>query len=727
MNRNRIQPLAYMSVVAILSLAIVGGCPTTSEPIPTAYTIAYKAFTCLLQETGEFLLQTAGTLRKAGVVMLPYEQTPTDTPGSAALSIQSGHVRALPLSDAGKASTQQSVTGTATVDVYISGPESANPCEDGVYVGAFELTFSNGSVTIANSSLNIPATALGDVVAGDFGICFETTTSVGVELIIEQIVVTFGAAGGSDPNQAPPGNDPNDDEPNNGTPNGQTPAGFKLASISHRGIQELLVGPSEYVDPTVGFFLEHPFNVGGFALSGNGERVWFWTYWHWSGTAPSDWLRIYRMNIDGSDLQRTNIGLEDGQRGWAIATNYDGSEAVFELGVIMDPGTFSERGGSRFFYCTPGGSATEMYDTVDSPPEGSGGRGLRLNDDASRFFWADASNLWAMDVLQTSEPTQLCTVDHLNFYGPWDPVTGGEFLYFDINASGSSWMINTRFWDADTQTSRWELASGAGELPATTQGITLARSGMLASEFFLTDDGSTVAYTSQQGGNWCYVQGPDGTLDLATTGPTRTGSTEALCLSDDGKKAWCTYVSDGSVDGTNYSSVLYDLEANARRLIGTNYFYGSLGGRQMSDNGGVLAAIFSCCRSEPLKHVWVCRPATGAPTGFPQITDVYYRFDSASDALIVQVKATSANGLDRLYTLTHTNNVMPNGFYTAAESPLHGESENFVAVEGETDTYERTIYLNGKKGLLNGSQYLRIIAADGKKSRVTYLDFAPLP
>ncbi len=288
-------------------------------------------------------------------------------------------------------------------------------------------------------------------------------------------------------------------------------------------------------------------------------------------------------------------------------------------------------------------------------------------------------------------------------------------------------MINIRFWDNDTQTARWELASGVGELPLTMQGIDLARPGMLAPHFCLTDDASTVAYENQQGGHWCYVQGPGGTVDLTATGPARTASTETVRLSDDGGKAWFTYGSDGSVDGGNATSVLYDLDSGLRRMVGTGYFYGSLGEQQISDDGSVLAAIFSCCRSEPLKHVWVMRDDVEAPSGFPQISAVYYRFDSENDALVVRAKVTGASGLNRVYSLTHTNGVAPSGFYMSDESPLHAESGYYAAVEGEADTFERTIYLDGKRNLLDGSQFLRIIAVDGMKSRVTFQDFAPLP
>ncbi len=743
MNRKHTNRAVIAILVTAISLCSIAGCPPPVQVV--GYTIAYQAFSFVLEETGKFLTKAAEAVRKAGIVALPFEQTPTDQPASATLSLQPGKVKALPLPGAAKSLTHQSVSGSATVAVRIADVGSTNPCEEGTYVGSYELTITNGVVTIADSTLDLPPAALAEAITGVFSFCLEVTCTVDVQLIIEELVVTFGAPAGASPageqppseelpaEQPPSEQSQNEPPPSEQTPNEQLPAGFKLAAIAHSGTEELLVGPSTYIDPSVAFRLDHPFNLGGFVLSGDGQKVWFLTYWHWSAgpDTPNDWARIYSMNIDGSELQRTDIPLDDAYPGWkspflGLATDHDGSDAIVELAVVYHPDTFSQFGASRFFHCTPGGSAVLVYDTTDKPPNGSGGRGLRLNDDATKFFWINASNLWASDPAAPGAASQVCTVDHLNFYGPWEPVTGGEFNSFDIDAAGSKWMINVRFWDQDTQTSRWELASGVGELPPTTQGIALAREGLIAPYFCLADAAATVAYHSQAGGNWCYVQGAGGTVDLTATGPPHTKSTYDVRLSDNGQVAWFSYEANGDL-GPGGATVLYHLDTGTRRMAGTNYFYGSASGHQLSDDGSVLAAVFHCCRSEPLNHIYVLRDGAGARTGFPTISEVAYRFDDARDALVVRVRATGINGLDRVSTTTHINGVSPAGFYAADKSPLHGESEYFAAVEGQDDLYERVIYLNGKKDLFDGSQYLRIVAVDGKKSRVTYQDIAPLP
>ncbi len=737
MSRGSSKAVALVLAV-VISLGSIAGCPSPAQVV--VYAIAYQAFSFVLEETGKFLVKAAEELRQAGIVALPFEGTPTDQPASGTLSLEPGKVKALPLPGESKPLTHQGIDGSATVAVYISGVGSTNPCEDGTYVGSYELTIVGGAVTIANPSLDLPPAALAEATTGVFSICLAVTSTVDVQLIIEELVVTFGPPVGANPpgeqppsEQPPAEQPPSEQPPSEQPPSEQPPAGFKLATVAHSGTEELLVGPSDYIDSSVAFRLEHPFNLGGYALSGDGQKVWFWTYWHWSAgpDMPNDWARVYSMNIDGSNLQRSDISLDDAYGGWnspfyGIATDYDGSDAIIELHVVYNPGTFSEYGASRFFHCTPGAPADMVYDTTDNPPTGSGGRGLRLNDNATKFFWINASNLWAVDLASPAAATQICTVDHLNFYGPWDPVTGGEFASFDIDAAGTTWMINIRFWDNDTQSSRWELASGVGELPDSTQGITLAREGLVAPYFCMTDDASMVAYHSQAGGNWCYVQGPGGTADLTADGPPHTKATYDVRLSDNGKIAWFWYEANGDL-GPGGATVLYDLDTKTRRMAGTNYFYGSSTGHQLSDDGSVVAAVFHCCRSEPLNHVYVLRDGVGARAGFPAISEIAYRFDDDSDALIVRIKATGENGLDRLFTMTHINGISPAGFYAAEESPLHGENEHFAAVEGETDVYERVIYLNGKKELFNGSQYLRIVAADGKKSRVTYVDIAPQP
>lgn len=717
MSRKHRNKLVGLAALITVSLAGIGGCPTAQV---IGYTLAYKTFTVLLEETGKFVLKAAETLRKAGIVALPFEGTPSDSPASGSLSLEPGRVRALPLSDSSKTLNRQSLDGTATVTVYVSGLGSANPCEDGVYVGTYNLTISGSGVTIANPSLDLPAAALADVVTGEFSICLEVTATVGVELVIEEFVVSFGATG-QPPSEQPPGENPPSEQPPT-----ETPTGFTAATITYSASEELLAGPT--VDASVGFNLEHPFNVGGLALSGDGQKVWFWAYWHWSGTPPADFIRIYSMNIDGSDLEQTSLPMADASRGWAIATNVDGSVAVFELGVTINPDTFSQKDGSRFFLCTPGGAASELYDTVDKPPSGSAGQ-LRLNDSGTTFYWRDMYNLWSVDVNFPGQENQLVTVDHLNFFGPWDPVTGGVINYFDIDATGGTWMTNVRFWDNDTQTARYELVYGSGALPEDMHGISKAEPGAIADIFNLADDGLTVAYQCTDGGDSCYVQGPGGTTDLTATGLSSTVATTDVRLSDDGSTAWFAYVSDVAIDGTTYSGVLLDLATGTRRLAGPA-FSGSLDSwySQISDDGSVVAGKWGCCRSEPLTHVWVWRDGVSGLPGFPAISNISYRYDSESDALIVRVKASSPNGFERLVTYAHKNGVLVGGFIPSDQSPLHSEyASYFTAVEGSSDEYERVIYLNGQKDLLDGSHFLRVMAIDGLKSRATYHDFAPMP
>ena len=707
-RKHKMQSIGLFVLIAIY-LANIGGCPTV--PPPTEYTIASKSFTVLLEKTGEFILSAAQALSQTGYVVLPFEATPTDTPANGTLSLQTENLQALSQTGATKPMSQQSLDGTATVAIYISSGGSADPCADGIYVGTYNLTITNGSVTVANPSLSLPADALTRVISGQFGICLDVTATINVKLIIPGFIVSFGEASTQPPSEQPPS---------------EMPGGFKSATIVHSGSDELLAGPT--VDPAVGFNLIHPFNVGGLALSGDGQRVWFWTYWHWSGTPPTDFIQIYSMDIDGSDLQRTILPMADAARGWAIATNVNGSVAVFELGVTINPGTFSEKSGSRFFYCTPGGVATMLYDTVDQPPASSAGQ-LRLNDAGTRFYWRDMYNLWSVSVNSPGNVSQLVTVDHLNFFGPWDPVTGGVISYFDINDSGSTWMTNVRFWDQQTQTARYELAYGSGALPQNTYGITKARPGTVADIFNLSGDGLTVAYQCNDGYYSCYVTGTAGSIDLTATGLSTTVETTDVRLSDDATTAWFTYISDVAVDGKTYSGVLLDLDSGARRLVGPS-FDGSLDvtQSQISDDGSVLAGKWGCCRSEPLTHVWVLRDGVSGQTGFPAISDIKYRYDAASDALIVRVKASSLNGLERLVTFAHKNGVLVRGFIPDGQSPLHGEyATHFAAVEGGNNEYERIIYLNGKKDLLDGSHYLRILAIDGLGSRSTYHDIAPLP
>ena len=104
-------------------------------------------------------------------------------------------------------------------------------------------------------------------------------------------------------------------------------------------------------------------------------------------------------------------------------------------------------------------------------------------------------------------------------------------------------------------------------------------------------------------------------------------------------------------------------------MLGTGYFYGSIAGRQISDDGGVLASVSSCCRSSPLNHVWLLRDGIDGLTGFPTISQISYRYDDEADALTVRVKATSPNGLETIFSVPHTEGVHPHGFVPSEQSP----------------------------------------------------------
>ncbi|MGE3180009.1 MAG: HYR domain-containing protein [Phycisphaerae bacterium] len=171
----------------------IGGCPPAAV---VGFTIASRVFTFVLEQSGILDVQANASVpaRSAAVVSLPFDGTPTDQPASASLRV--GTVRAIPLDSTSKP-TAQALTGVAIVNVSFDGPGSANPCNDGIAVGAFEVRIVSGVASVEDDTLAVPAAALPFVIQGTFSICLEITSNVDVRIVIEDMSIAFGAASGA--------------------------------------------------------------------------------------------------------------------------------------------------------------------------------------------------------------------------------------------------------------------------------------------------------------------------------------------------------------------------------------------------------------------------------------------------------------------------------------------------------------------------------------------------
>jgi hypothetical protein len=159
------------------------------------FAIAGRTFIVELTSFSAFEVRADGEpVRKAATAPL-FTETPVDTPSSATMTLDATRVQTRAL-DVGKHQiAAQGVTGAATVQVYVASPSVQDPCEDGIHVGAFELTFDEGVVTVESPSLALSTAALTELLNGSFGLCLEVTATVDVSLTIMELSVKFGPAG----------------------------------------------------------------------------------------------------------------------------------------------------------------------------------------------------------------------------------------------------------------------------------------------------------------------------------------------------------------------------------------------------------------------------------------------------------------------------------------------------------------------------------------------------
>jgi hypothetical protein len=735
-------------VAALSTLAGLVGCAPVAAVV--GFTIAATTFAFVLGETGIIEARAGGDVsRKGGVVSLPFDDIPVDRPGSATLDLDVGSTRALLLDGASKRTTHQGITGTARVSVFIGAASASNPCTQGTRVGTYELSFTNGQVSVANPSLALPSDALEHAISGTFTICLEVTTTVDVKLVIGGMSVTFGPVGGTPADSPPddpaptPTQDPTPDptpdpnstpDPGPGTTPDPTadPAAFRAAEISHRGFERIIAGRNASAE--TGFVIPEKFNVGRLAISGDGQYVWFYLYWDSISTKPADWIQLYRIHVNGTGLERSYIVEEAAAMGGGfLATNYDGSTAVFEMQRCEPAGVFC-RGESRFLRLTPGQPAAAFYDT-ESDAGLPSTTGPRMTHDGTQIFWHNTERFWSIST-SGGIALELASVAHLNFYGPWDPFTGGQIVGLDSSGDGSQWMLCIRFVDPDTNQLRWELIRAAGALPQNIAGLPKQTSQPLDGYAHMSDDGTVVGYaeSSAFGTGGSFVQSAAFSSDLrSAAAPTALGA-YGMILADDGHTAFCELNFNNE-----RTPVLNNLTTNTRRRAGTTRYTRIEGGvyhRLLSDDGQACIGLWNARGiGTPLNNVYVLRDGATAPADYPQFMSVSYRYDDEAGTLIVRASVTNTSGLERIYLLPHKNGVEPLGAVETAVNPFFNErggggvnlSTVLTPVEGETGVYERSIGLGGKKAFIDASYSLRLIAVDTTGTRTSFCDMTPLP
>jgi len=550
---------------------------------------------------------------------------------------------------------------------------------------------------------------------------------------------------GMDPvNNPDPGTDPDPGttpdpgtDPGSGTDPGPDPtpdanAGFTLVTPIHVGSEAIIAGPQ--ANPANSFIPPEKFNIGRLTLSGDGRFIYFYLYWDSVSTAPADWIRLYRIDIDGLAWERFLINEEAAAFGGGYLTsNRDGTMGVYEM-QRCEPGGVFCRAESRFLKLISGQAATPFYDTEDDAGLPSSA-GPRLTDDGQTIYWHEIERFWRASTTNGGA-VELASVAHLNFYGPWDPFTGGQITSFDITGTGASWLLGLRFVDPQTSQLRWELIKSGGALPQNLAGLPKQTNLGLQPVVQISDDGEYVGYEEANGfgTGGAYVQSSTYAADMRAAASPSTNGAYGLVLADNGQRALL------EVNMNNQRTpVFHDIASGTRRRAGSTRYSGTAGGvyaRFLSDDGRTCAGFWNArAIGTPLNNIHVLRDGVDNLPGYPKIGEMRYKYDSATDKLIIRVHVTSAAGLERIYLLPHHRGIEPVGSVADAENPLYNErwgggvnlSTLFTPVDGQPNVYERSIAMNGKHGHLSGLFSVRIVAVDSTGTRTTFRDMAVSP
>ncbi len=739
MSRTRKRSTAFL-IVAAIGFSSIGGCP----PI-IGFTIAAKTFVFTLGATGVLraLADAAEAVQKGGVVQLPFASIPVDRPGSGWLNLNTGTTRALPLDDTSKPSTAQGVTGTGQLTVYIDDVNASNPCDTGILIGTYSLTFTSGAVTVTDASLALPSAALAHVITGQFTICLKLTATVDVQLEVGEMTVTFGPVDSGDPNDT--GDDPNDtgDDPNdtgddpNDTgddPNdtGDDPNdpndvvdpgdGFTIASIIHEGSEQLIAGVD--ADSSVSLVTPAgyaPTRYKAVAISGDGLRVWFSLYDQFPNVEGDPQTQLWRVNIDGSGGVRSGLPDEHLGYGLTLETTEDGDICYGD-----NPGP------KKMYRATPGSAVTtafQYYTDAEGWRYGDVRGEFKINNDGTKMVYRSYVNtrIYGVDLPGGSgTPVMLADGSTVAYNGQNSRTFGSRI---DLAADGSTFIFVAEYWNSGwTPQLQYAMWVGNGFAPgASFTRKTVPQPGVeVASLLNITDNGANIAYTIDPD----YLGAPAPIYLQATAGTSRTAFTDdrtalSFAMSDEGNR----FYARTSRQYGNGNSFLIDVADDERVPAGTGLFDDlpgvDSGNIRLSDDGYTMAAGSS-------RGVWVLRDGEHGLNGFPSIDQIRYRFNDDC-SMTVRVTVNAPRGIEILYATPYIDGEPPTSVVEHEDNPTYAfrwGTSAFTLVEGETNVYEQNLRLTNGAGdcaeeLLTSEFKIRVVLYDANKTMAVFRDFAP--
>ena len=499
---------------------------------------------------------------------------------------------------------------------------------------------------------------------------------------------------------------------------------FETADFLYVGSELLFVGSP--TTPGVGYDISLPFaDTVDLALSGDGSAVWFLVLDFAFGADPTTRYQVFSMRTDGSDVRQSGLFLADGGIVADLLTTEGGEAGVLDLRYVAAvPGPFPPTE-HRFMRAARGNAFGINLDTfdVDDPDLGPFGAAEsihpNLTDDGEALYFAQEPFIWKTPLNPGMNPFQVGEAEKISF-GTLDLLNGFDLL--DITGNGGEWITTLEF-DREGPDEMQLVVTGMS-IPVTSieNAFVGARNPTPPQ---IDDAGEVVTFCEGVIFEQTCVVGNQGGVQRTIVVPI--GEPRFVGLADGGGVFYAPLAEAGSA--TTYGDMLESVDGGARVAATSGFFSGAFEGSfAISDDGRVLAATVPV-PGTGIEGLAVAFPGRAVLPDLPRIEDIRYRYDESGN-LVVRARVTSPDGFwtitarplyDRIIDPVYVFDQEVNPFYFVRFGrPL-------FPVPGEPDTFEATLFLDGKKDLIDASFTLRLYAANAGRNRVAFADFHPSP
>ena|GEM_PF-6692260 len=324
------------------ALAVFGVCALVACNVRIAEDASYAdvsiaGLTFRIPLGNTFNVRAAQPKVRQGVQVTNLYSQPTppvgNRPANGRISVNRA-VRVTPLGVGKSTAPLQGINGSFEVDVYIGSLSATDPCTQGTFVGTFHVSAVGSTVTILESSLDVPEPALSELISGAFTLCLAVGGDTDATVIIDNMDVTFGEV--KEPSA-------NDNDNHNGNDNGsQPPPSTDTGTVTGQVVNALTGDPIDGATVAVaGTGLSATTDAGGNFTVGN-------------------------VTVGGWTLNATFTGFAEASTTVQVTS---GTTAETTIGLVP----LGEAGVGVVAVLTWGESPTDL-DFHMSGPDGAGGR-----------------------------------------------------------------------------------------------------------------------------------------------------------------------------------------------------------------------------------------------------------------------------------------------------------------------------------------------------------------